>query len=214
MKKVASIRVGSKEGRFGPEKGEPATVFEVRSSGMKSLSKWVGAAAAFVLLAGAAAAGDAVLAGAVKSVNSDKKELVLTADGKDTTFKLADDVVINRGGKESKSDVKVGDSVNVLYNTGLTGTTWTARYVLVKEGDYKNSELETGTFKGYDPDKKDLTFTDQFGHDMTFAVGDAKMRLNKEDGKVENYKIGDVTLAIVEIVGDKKTLKALMVERK
>ena len=74
--------------------------------------------------------------------------------------------------------------------------------------------MERGAFKGYDPDKKDLTFTDEYGHDKTFPAGGAKVRLNKEDSKVEDLKIGDVTLAIVEIVGDKATLKALMVDRK
>jgi hypothetical protein len=194
-----------------PEKGDRGIKFEARSYSMKSLSKWFGAAAAVVLLAGTAMAGDAVVAGKVKSVNSDKKEVVLTADGKDTTFKLADNVVINRGGKESQSDLKVDDSVNVLYDKGLLA--WTVRYVLVKEGDYQYSELERGTFKGYDPDKKQLTFTDEGGTDRTFAVGDAKVRLNKEDSKVENFKIGDVTLAIVEKVGDKVNLKSVMVER-
>ena len=73
---------------------------------MKSLSKWVSAAAAVVLLAGTSAAGDAVYAGKVKTINADKKEVVLTADGKDTTFKLADNVVVNRGGKESQERPK------------------------------------------------------------------------------------------------------------
>jgi hypothetical protein len=178
---------------------------------MMRLSKWVGAGAAFVLLAGTALAGDAIFPGRIKSVNSDKKELVLTADGKETTFKLADNVVINRGGKESASDLKVDDSVNVLYDKGLL--TWTVRYILIKEGIYETSELERGTFKGYDPDKKELTFTDEGGTPRTFAVGDAKIRLNKEDSKVENFKIGDVTLAIVDKVDGKVTLKSLMVQR-
>ena len=179
---------------------------------MKSLSKWVSAAAAVVLLAGTSAAGDAIYAGKVKAINADKKDVVLTADGKDTTFKLSDNVVVNRGGKESQSDLKVDDSVNVLYDKGLLSST--ARYILVKEGDYKNSELERGSFKGYDPDKKALTFTDEYGHDQTFAAGETKVRLNKEDSKVENLKIGDTVLAIVEKVGDKVTLQALMVDRK
>jgi hypothetical protein len=40
------------------------------------------------------------------------------------------------------------------------------------------------------------------------------VRLNKEDSKVENLKIGDHALAIVEMMGDKMTLKSLRVERK
>ncbi len=181
---------------------------------MKSLSKWASAAAAVVLLAGTSSAADAIYAGKVKAINADKKEVVLTADGKDTTFKLADGVVVNRAGKESQSDLKVGDSVNVLYNTGLVDLTWTARYILVKTGDHQYSELERGSFKGYDPDKKEISITDQFGHDVSFAAGDAKVRLNKEDSKPEDLKIGDVTLAIVKKFEDKVTLQTLMVERK
>jgi Cu/Ag efflux protein CusF len=179
---------------------------------MKSLSKWVSAAAAVVLLAGTSAAGDAIYAGKVKSINANKKDVVLTADGKDTTFNLSDNVVVNRGGKESQSDLKVDDSINVLYDKGLLSST--VRYILVKEGDYKNSELERGAFKDYNADKKDVTFTDEYGHDQTFPAGDAKVRLNKEDSKVENLKIGDNVLAIVQKVGDKATLQALMVDRK
>jgi hypothetical protein len=180
---------------------------------MKSLSKWCGALAAMVLLSGTAVAADAIAAGKVKGVNADKKEVVLTdANGKDVTFKLGENVVINRGGKEGKSDLNTGDAVNVLYDKGLT--TWTARYVLVQEGDSKNCELAHGTFKSYDADKKQFCFTDAGGKDLTFAMGDAKLRLNKEAGKVEDIKIGDKTLVIVEKTGDKTTLKSVMVERK
>jgi hypothetical protein len=45
-------------------------------------------------------------------------------------------------------------------------------------------------------------------------MGDAKVRLNKQAGKVEDIKIGENALAIVEKVGDKETLKSLMIERK
>jgi hypothetical protein len=141
---------------------------------MKSLLKWVGAVAAVVLLAGTAVAADAIAAGKVKGVNADKKEVVLTdADGKDVTFKLGEDVVINRGGKEGKSDLSAGDAVNVLYDKGVL--TWTARYVLVQEGDSKDCELMYGTFKGYDADKKQFSFT-AGGKDSTFPMGDAKVR--------------------------------------
>ncbi|HVS34647.1 MAG TPA: hypothetical protein VMS17_03630 [Gemmataceae bacterium] len=178
---------------------------------MKSLSKWFGAAAAVVLLGGTAMAGDVVYVGKVKSIDSTKKEVVLTADGKDSTFKLGDNVVINRGGKDG-NDLKPDDAVSVLFDKGPL--TWTARYFLVKEGDYANCGLERGAFKSMDPDKKQVTLTDEGGHDVSFAMGDAKVSLNKEDSKIENYKIGDVTLAIVERVGDKATLKAIMVDRK
>ena len=58
-------------------------------------------------------------AGKIKGVNANKKEFVLTdSAGKDGTIKLGDNVVINRGGKESQSDLNAGDAVNVCYDKG------------------------------------------------------------------------------------------------
>lgn len=177
------------------------------------LSKWFSALAATLLLATTATAADAIFAGRVKGINADKKEFILTdAAGKDSTFKLDDNVVINRDGKEGKSDLKAGDPVNVCYDKGLL--TWTARYILVQEGDRMNCELVLGTVKSYDADKKQLTFTDAQGKDLSFTMGDAKVRLNQADSKVENVKIGDHALAIMEKIGGKESLKCLMVNRK
>jgi hypothetical protein len=179
---------------------------------MKSISTWVSAMAAIVLVASAASAAD-VAAGKVKSINADKKQFVLTDSAdKDWTIKLGDDVVMNRGGKISNSDLKAGDAVNVCYDKGLLSLT--AHYVLVQVGDTKNCELVLGSVKSYDTEKKQLGFTNAAGKDLTFVMGDANVRLNKEDSKVENIKIGDHALAIVETKGDKVTLKTLMAERK
>lgn len=176
-------------------------------------SKWFMAVAAIVLLAGTSVAADTIGTGKVKAINSDKKEFVLT-DGadKDTTYKLDDNVVINRAGKESKSDLKVGDAVNLCYDKGLV--TWTAHYILVQEGDSKNFGLVRGTIKSYDAEKKQLAFTSAQGKEMTFPMGATKVRLNKEASKAEDIKIGDTALAIIETDGDKETLKCLMVNRK
>lgn len=180
---------------------------------MKSFSKWVSAVVAVAFLAAPAVAADAIATGKVKSINADKKEFVLTdAEGKDNTFKLGDKVMVNRGGKESKSDLNAGDQVNVCYDKGVL--TWTANYILVQEGDSKNCALVHGTFKGYDADKKQFSFTDENGKDTTFAMNGAKVRLNQQASKVEELKIGDKTLAIVETTGDKASLKCLMVDRK
>jgi Cu/Ag efflux protein CusF len=180
---------------------------------MKSLSKWVSALTAIVLLAGSAVAGDAVASGKIKAINSTKKEFVVTdAAGKNHTFKLDTKVVINRGGKESQSDLNAGDMVNVLYDKGLL--TWTAEYILVQEGDTKTCALMCGTIKSYDVEKKQVAFTDEHAKDFTFDLGETKVRLNKENSTVEKLKIGDHALAIVDKVADKVTLKALMVHRK
>jgi Cu/Ag efflux protein CusF len=168
--------------------------------------------AAFFLFSGPALASDAVAAGKIKGVNADKKEFVLTdSEGKDWTIKLGDTVVINRGGKESQNDLNAGDPVSVCYDKGLL--TWTAHYILVQEGDTKDCELVHGTVKNYDANKKQVTFTDHREKDWTFPMGKAKVRLNKEDSKIEDIKIGDHALAIVEKMNESPTLKCLMVER-
>jgi hypothetical protein len=180
---------------------------------MKNLLMWFSAVAAVVMLAGPAVAEDAVSAGKVKVVNAEKKDFVLTDNaGKDWTIKLGDAVVINRGGKESQSDLNAGDAVNVCYDKGIL--TWTAHYILVQEGNTKNCELVHGTLKNYDVDKKQVTFTDHRGKDFTFPMGSAKVRLNNADSKIEDIKIGDRALGIVEKDGDATTLKCLMFEHK
>jgi len=179
---------------------------------MKSLLQGVGAMVVGVLLAGPAL-GETISAGKIKTILADKKEFVLTdAAGKDWMYKLADNVVINRGGKESKSDLTAGDPVNVMYDKGLL--TWTAHYILVQEGATKDCELVCGTVKSYDVDKKQLSFTDEHAKSWTFDMCDAKVRLNKEASKIEGLKIGDHALLVVEKVGDKAMLRSLMAERK
>jgi hypothetical protein len=179
---------------------------------MKCFSKWVCALVATALLAGTTMAGEAVATGKVKTINADKKEFVLTDPaGKDFTVKLGDAVVINRGGKETSSDLKAGDAVSVLYDKGVL--TWTSEYILVQEGTNKNCEMVHGTIKSYDPSKKQLAF-EGHGKEWTFAMGDAKVRLNMQESKVDDVKIGDNAAAIVEMMGDKATLKSLLIERK
>jgi hypothetical protein len=168
---------------------------------------------ATALFAGATMAAEAVSTGKVKSINADKKEFVLTdSANKDFTVKLGDAVVINRGGKETSSDLKAGDAVSVVYDKGVL--TWTAEYILVQEGTNKNCDLVHGTIKSYDPSKKQLAFDGHGGKEWTFSMGDAKVRLNMQESKVDDVRIGDNAIAIVETNGDKATLKSLMVVRK
>jgi hypothetical protein len=194
-------------------KGERAKRFELGSYNMKNFSKWFSGLAAIVLLAGPAVAADAVAAGKVKEVNAGKEEFVLTdSAGKDWTFKLGDTVIINRGGKESKSDLNAGDQVNVCYNKGLVHRT--AHYILVQEGDTKDCLLVHGSIKKYDADKNQVTFTDtDRAKDWTFSMGHAKVRRNGGNSKIGDSKIGDRVLAIVERVGEGTILKCLMIER-
>jgi len=181
---------------------------------MMSLSKWAGSLAAVVLLTGAASAAESVASGKVKTILAGKKEFVLTdaVTSKDHTFKIGDNVVINRDGKDSQNDLNVGDMVNVLFDKGLL--TWTAEYIMVQKGDNKNCVLMCGAIKGYDVDKKQVAFTDEHSKDWAFDLGVTKLTLNKENSTPDKLKIGDRTLAIVDKTGDKTTLKSLMVYRK
>lgn len=180
---------------------------------MRVIARLFGTMAAFVLLAAPAIASDAVAAGKVKAIHSEKKEFVLTdSAGKDWTIKLGDPLVINRGGKESAADLMVGDPINVCYDKGTF--TWTAHYILVQEGETKNSVLVHGSVKNYDVEKKQVTFTDSDSKDWTFGMSSAKVTLNKENSKISDVKIGDSALAIVAKDGDESTLKCLMIVRK
>lgn len=179
---------------------------------MMSLTKWLGATTAMVLWVGNAAAADTVAVGKVKSINADNKTFILTdATDKEHTFKFGDALVINRAGKESKSDLKSGDAINVCYDKGVF--TWTAHYILVQEGKSKNSELVRGNVKGYDAGKKELTFTNEVKTDATYAMGEATVRFNMENAKIEGVKIGDHALLIVDMVEGTPTLRSVMVDR-
>ena len=175
-------------------------------------TKWLCATLVIALTASTAAAADTVASGKIKSINADNKSFVLTdSAGKDFTFKIGDNLVVNRGGKENKSDLKAGDSIYVSYDKGLL--TWTADYILVQEGASKNWELIRGTIKGFDPAKQVLTFTNEEKRDSTYALGKATVRLNMQDSTMSNVRIGDRALLIVEGAGANATLRSVMVDR-
>lgn len=179
---------------------------------MKCLSKWLSAPVAMVLFAGTVAASDTTVGGKIKSINAEKRTFVLTgSDNKDNTFKFDDDLVVNRDGKETKSDLKVGDSISVCFDKGLA--TWTAHYILVQEGKFKKCELIQGNVKGYDTDKKELNFTNLSKQTTSYSMGKAPVRLNMEDSKIEDVKIGDSILIIVDTVDGKEILRSVMVKR-
>ena len=176
------------------------------------LTKWISTTLAIVLMAGAAAAADTVAGGKIKSIDADNKSFVLTDSAdKDFTFKIGDKLIVNRLGKESKTDLKAGDAINVCYDKGTF--TWTAHYILVQEGTSKNNELIRGSVKSYDADKRELTFTNEAKKDSTYSMGKALVRRNMEDTTIENVKIGDHALLIIDTQDGKKTLQSVMVDR-
>jgi Cu/Ag efflux protein CusF len=175
-------------------------------------TKWLSATLAIALLASAAAAADTVAGGKVKSINADNKTFVLTdSAAKDVVITFGDNLVVNRAGKESKSDLKAGDTINICYDKGDFVSK--AHYILVQEGTSKNSELIRGNVKSYDADKKELTFTNEVKKDSTYSMGKAQVRVNMEDAAIENVKIGDNALLIVDTVAGKSTLQSVMVDR-
>ncbi len=175
-------------------------------------TKWLSTALAIALMASTAAAADTVASGKIKSIDADNKTFVLTdSANKDYTFKLGDKLVVNRAGKESKSDLKAGDAVNVCYDPGVF--TWTAHYILVQEGASKDCELIRGNVKGYDADKQDLTFTNEAKKDSTYSMGKAMVRVNMQDAKIGSIKIGDHALIIVDTIKGTPTLRSVMVDR-
>jgi hypothetical protein len=139
---------------------------------MTNFTNWVAPAMATVVMAGTATADHKVASGKIKSVNAEEKSFVLTDEAnKDFTFKLGDNLLFNRDGKETKTDLKAGDPVYICYDKGLL--TWTTHYILVQEGKTRNCRLIRGNVKAYDAEKKELTFTDDEKKDSQNAMGDA-----------------------------------------
>lgn len=176
------------------------------------ISKWLSASLAIAVLASTVAAADTVSNGKVKSINPDNKTFVLTdSAGKDFTIKLGDNLIVNREGKETKSDLKAGDVVDVCHDSGVFS--WTAHYILVQEGTAKNSGLIRGNVKGYDADKKELTITNENKKDSTYPMGKAMVRLNMEAAQIEALRIGDHVLLIVDTIEGTPVLRSVMVDR-
>jgi hypothetical protein len=181
---------------------------------MMRLSKWISATLAIVLVASSAAAADFVASGKVKSIDTDKNTFVLTdTASKDFTFNLGDATVVNRGGKEGKTDLKAGDAISICYEKGAKIRT--VHYILVQESSTKNCELLRGTFKSYDAGKKQMLFTGEGSKSSTtYDMGKANVRLNMKTSKIEAIENGDHALLIVDTTAAKTTLRSVMVDRK
>jgi len=180
---------------------------------MNRKSIWGFAILAALLLCGAASAADTIAAGHVKRVNAEKREFVMVdGNNKEITFKLSDNTVMNRGGRESQSDLSGGDSVYVYHDAGLL--TWTAKYVLIREGDSKNWELAHGKLKGYDGEKLNFTYTSDGGRDMTHSAAFARAWVNNREVQFDDLQIGDSVLLMFARSGGKTDLLWVMCERR
>ncbi|MCE9554280.1 MAG: hypothetical protein K8T91_13015 [Planctomycetes bacterium] len=178
---------------------------------MKTALK-IGAMVAVMFLARAASAADDIAAGKVKGVDADKQQFVLTdAAGKEWTFKFGDKFVVNRGGQESQGALKPGDAILVHYDNGVINRS--AKYILVQEGDSMHWTMAHGNFKGYDAGTKQFTFTDPNGKDFSYPMGDAAVKLNHEKSTINDIKIGDHVLAVMDATGNPASLKLLCAHR-
>lgn len=167
---------------------------------------------ALLLLARTATAADELAAGKIKSMDADSKKFVVTdSAGKDSTFTFADKYMVNRGGNESKGELNVGDAVLIHFDKGLVN--WSAKYILVQEGESMNWAMNHGNFKGYDSTTKHLTFTNPEGGEVKVALGNAAVQLNFEKADVSELKIGDHVLVINDGQGKPDSLKFLIAER-
>jgi hypothetical protein len=183
---------------------------------MRSCSTWFGSLAVILLVAGPSLASDSIMTGQIKSIDATNKTFVLTdLNNKDHTLKLSDHVTINRGGKDVKGDLKAGDRVNICIDSGVVRDT--AMYILVLEGDMKQCALLRVTIKGFDASKKEVTFTDTANDkSWTFALEDAKVNLNGQSSSMQNLKIGDPAVVILDRSGgiNNAHLKAVLAWRK
>jgi multidrug resistance efflux pump len=66
---------------------------------------------------------------------------------------------------------------------------------------------------GYDEDKKELNITNLSKQTTAYSLGKAPVRLNMKESKIEDVKIGDDVLIIVDTVEGKKVLRSVMVKR-
>jgi hypothetical protein len=183
---------------------------------MNRTSKWVVAALALAVAAAVTAparAEERVYRDKVKSVNAEKKTFVMADEkGKDFTYKLADDCIINRGEK-GVADLKEKDDVTILYDAGLTGST--VKYVLVHTDKNKDKDLARGALKTYDDGKKELTVTEGNGKDRVFKAGDdVKVQLTGKEAKLADLKLGDKLTIVFEGKDTKTTADEIVAERK
>lgn len=175
-------------------------------------TKWFGALLVSAVTVGASTGADTIAGGTIKSIDANSKTFILTDSAKkEHTFSLGENVIVNRAGKEGKNDLKAGDAVHVSYDKGLF--TWTSNYVLVQEGTNKDWVLIRGNVKGYDPEKKEMNFTNESKQDSLYAMGAATVRLNLLESKMSEIAIGDQALLIVEVLNGKSTLKCVLAER-
>jgi Cu/Ag efflux protein CusF len=179
---------------------------------MMVFSKWIATSMAVALMASPVLSAETVASGKVKSIDASAKTFILSdGNDKEFTFSFGDTLLVNREGKESKSDLKAGDPIYICYDKGLIYRT--AHYILVQEGEMKNSVLVRGNIKSFDASKKEITFTNEEKKDVTYSMGEAKVRFNREEAKIENITIGEPALLIVDMANEKSVLRCVMVDR-
>jgi len=181
---------------------------------MIRLPKWVLVVLALALVFGLTA--PACAASKIKAVTPDTKQFVATdKEGKDTTYKLADNArIITPSDPNAKlSDLKTGQEVTIAYEK--RGDEYLANGVLLHEGAFKNDELIGGTIKSRNNDRSEFVLRDPNGKEWTFQLGDtAKVRLNDKDSKFVDLKDNDHVLITYHKQGDKNMVTNLFADRR
>jgi hypothetical protein len=180
---------------------------------MKLFRQLFGVTLGLTVLTGNLAAEESITTGKVKSIQSEKREFILTEhSGKERTVKLDENVIIHRGGREGQGELKVNDAVCVSHETNEL--VLTAKHILIQEGESSHWILDHGYVKSIDAEKKEIVYTDDKGVNRTYSTIDVTAYVNRAAVKVESIKNGERVLALLRKGGDQTSLKSLYVTRK
>jgi Cu/Ag efflux protein CusF len=131
------------------------------------------------------------LRGQIKSIDTDKNELVLKdAKGKEYTLTLGKDSKVWLAAKESKtSDLQKGDRVVIAYEK--SGDEMKAQRIRAHRGTHAN-RITSGEVKSIAAKKNQLVIKDESGKERTFNLAkDAKVSVGDAESKLADLKEGD-----------------------
>ena len=135
--------------------------------------------------------------GTIKSVNSEKNEVVLKGIVRDTTYEVNKDTIIMLDGKKATlGDLRADDKANIVYD---------------KKGDHmiasevrglRRAQEASGTIKSTFGDKREVTLKGVV-KDTTYELNkDATVWLNGKKSNLSDLREGDTVLITYEQKGD------------
>jgi Cu/Ag efflux protein CusF len=145
------------------------------------------------------------LRGQIKSIDTDKNELVLKdAKGKEHTLTLDKEAKVWLGSKESKtSDLKKGDRVMIAY--AKSGDDLKAQQIRAYRGN-QATRMARGEVTSIAAKKNQLVIKDDTGTERTFNLAkNAKVQVDDTDSKLADLKEGDqVNITYARMVSEVK----------